>query len=54
MNRTGNSTEIVDKEALIAALFEFAAEGEPLALIKPLLSLLGTSDDDGCKSLFTS
>ncbi|EFO28015.2 death domain-containing protein [Loa loa] len=46
-----DTTEIVDKEALITSLFEFAAEGEPLALVKPLVPLLGTFDNDGCNVL---
>uniref|UniRef100_A0A915PMW4 Death domain-containing protein n=1 Tax=Setaria digitata TaxID=48799 RepID=A0A915PMW4_9BILA len=46
-----DKTDAVDKEALIASLFEFAAEGEPLSLVKPLVPLLGTSDNDGCNAL---
>ncbi|KAM3725412.1 putative nuclear factor NF-kappa-B subunit [Dirofilaria immitis] len=46
-----DTTEVVNKEALIASLFEFAAEGEPLALVKPLVPLLGIFDSDGCSAL---
>lgn len=46
-----DKAKVVDKEALITSLFEFAAEGEPLALVKPLTPLLSTFDNDGCKSL---
>ncbi|VDK81961.1 unnamed protein product [Litomosoides sigmodontis] len=42
---------VVDKEAVITSLFEFATEGEPLALVKPLTPLLGTFDNDGCNAL---
>ncbi|VBB33057.1 unnamed protein product, partial [Acanthocheilonema viteae] len=51
MSNKQNTAEVVNKEALIASLFEFAAEGEPLALVKPLMLLLGTSDNDGCNAL---
>nr|CDP92894.2 BMA-IKB-1 [Brugia malayi] len=50
-SNASDTAEIVDKEALIASLFEFAAEGEPLALVKPLVTLLGTPDNDGCNAL---
>uniref|UniRef100_A0A8R1XUV6 ANK_REP_REGION domain-containing protein n=2 Tax=Onchocerca TaxID=6281 RepID=A0A8R1XUV6_ONCVO len=46
-----NTTEVVDNKALTASLFEFAAEGEPLALVKPLVALLGVFDNDGCSVL---
>ncbi|VDN81589.1 unnamed protein product [Brugia pahangi] len=50
-SNASDTAEIVDKEALIASLFEFAAEGEPLALVKPLVTLIGTPDNDGCNAL---
>ncbi|VDN17089.1 unnamed protein product [Gongylonema pulchrum] len=44
-------TDVPDAAAQIASLFEFATEGEPLALMKPLVPFLAASDNDGCNAL---
>ncbi|VDN01269.1 unnamed protein product [Thelazia callipaeda] len=49
--KSSNTLETANKEAHVASLFEFAAGGEPKALVKLLVPLLGITDHDGCNAL---